>query len=103
MGGLAIRKPSHSAAFVSPAAKRDHLAAFTVDGDVVLADISDYKLDGKSLAVVARWDGSIGLEYAKTADGRFWAGERSGFHGAARERGIVSVGCVILGRVIPSR
>lgn len=79
----------------------DDVAAYAIDGKIVLADTSDYKLDGSVLAVVSRWDGSIGLEYPMTADGRFWAGERSGFHGEAGPT-TRTVGCVILGRVIQS-
>ena len=78
----------------------DDVAAYSIDGEVVLVDRSDYKLDGSVLAVVFRWGGSVGLEYAKTADGRFWAGERSGFYGEAGQKMIRTVGCVIVGRVI---
>ena len=82
--------------------REQDIAAMAVDGEIVMIDTSDYKLDGSVLAVVCRWDGSIGIEYPKTADGRFWAGERSGMHPVKPPPGVVgkSLGCVILGRII---
>lgn len=99
MGALATKQRSLAAP--RPNTKNtDDFAAYSIDGEVVVVDKSDYKLDGSALAVVFRWDGSVGLEYPKTADGRFWAGERSGFYGEAGTKMIRTVGCVIVGRVI---
>lgn len=99
MGALATKQR----AVAIPRQKPKHIddvAAYSIDGEVVLVDKTDYKLDGSALAVVFRWDGSVALEYPKTADGRFWAGERSGFYGEAGQKMIRTVGCVIVGRVI---
>lgn len=105
MGALAIDNnlPLRRSRDREYAEQPQNAAALVIDGQIVMIDTNDYKLTGEDLAAVCRWDGSIGLEYPKTADGRFWAGERSGFHGVAGPTMVRTVGCVILGRVIEAK
>jgi hypothetical protein len=80
------------------ATDEEDIAAFTIGGRVILVDLSKRDLDGKSLALVIRWDGTIGLEYARAYDGGHkFGGDRSGMYPRSKRE---SEGCIILGKVI---
>lgn len=81
----------------------EEIAALTIGGKVFLVDLGNYHLDGLSLAAIVRWDGSIGLEYARWHDTTsFKSGERAGLYDVVPDGNRIqeSHGCVILGRVI---
>lgn len=78
-----------------------HVMAMAVDGQIVMVDTDRYRgLDGKTPAVVARFDGSIGIERPRSSEKAFFAGVRGGFYQPS-PGGIEVYSCTIIGAVIP--
>lgn len=81
----------------------ESICAMTIGGEVILVDLDFDVLSGKEPCVVIRWDGSIGVEYARNTEKPDLMGARTGFYYVPPSRPSIieqSAGCTILGKVI---
>lgn len=86
-----------------PEAFQDGIAAVSIDGRVVLFDMNVWKLDGRTDAVVSRFDGSIGIEKPYPLKGNVFSGPRGAVYGCGplgNDRYEKLLGCLVYGKVI---
>ncbi|WEK05771.1 MAG: hypothetical protein P0Y65_05810 [Candidatus Devosia phytovorans] len=88
---------------IEPAPCQDGLAAITIGGAFVVFDANVWELDGRTPAVVSRFDGSIGIEHPYPLKKNVFCGPRGAVYGEGplgdgKFRRIVS--CLVMGKVI---
>lgn len=109
MGALATKQRSTAVERSGPKPKADldRFAAYSIGGQVVLVDVTEFKFDGYTNAVVIRHDDTIGIEKpVPYGPGLFNRGPRASAYGVGR----MSDGrfkainpCIVIGRVIEAR
>lgn len=82
---------------------QDGIAAMTINGAVVLFDANVWELDGKTPALVSRFDGSLGIEKPYPLKKNTFSGPRGAVYGdgtmeGGRHRRVLA--CMVLGKVI---
>lgn len=88
---------------VEPDAYQDGIAAISINGRVVIFDATIWELDGRTDAVVSRFDGTIGIEKPSPLKGNVFSGPRGAVYGEGplgndRYRRLLS--CLVMGKVI---
>lgn len=100
MGALATKSPP---ARKASGANDQNVAAFNLDGEIILIDTTIDRLVGRPLCLVVREDGSYGIERAWNGI-KWWTSRRHGYYDVKdhpeSKDGHTSIPCTILGRVI---
>lgn len=106
MGALATKQRSTALERKKPEQKADldRFAAYSIAGQIVLVDITEFKFDGYTEAVVVRLDDTIGIEKpVPYGPGLFNRGPRASAYGVGKlpdGRFKAINPCTVIGRVI---
>lgn len=104
---LAVAIPAMGAPLAAlaelPVVTERSLSVLSIEGRSVLVDTANYRLDGTQAAAVMRFNGSIGIEFARNTRDMFFGGVRGGLYdvdptSAFKEERHLS--CMIIGAVI---